>query len=345
MEALAAPQDAQPIIQSEAQQSRDHAVSSLVTAAMAKAGMLSLTPEESAALIADFPDSDFQAGAGGKENLIYIEHGALRSRLNQVLGMGQWCIIVRETWQEDFRVLDKYKTQKTAKRVYARVTMMIRGCYVGDAVGDMSYFPDNAAQNYGDAFEGAKTAAFRRCAKEFGIGLQAWRKDWCLAWWARKNGKPAQQTYTPQNTTTSPAKPVNRAAKTEYAPSIAELDPGDDYPRDETPIDDEAAGLELGPETSADKPTKAIKKIEPQGPEEIEFTTVKPAEGKVWQKLIAKDGRDFSVPPHDKAMRNALNESWNSAKKCRNYRIEWTEEIGGKWPNRTLTRVEAIFTA
>src|ERR1044071_3139108 len=71
-------------------------------------------------------------------------------------------------------------------RVYARDMLLVRGCYVGEAVGDMDYYPANAAQNYGDAFEGAKSAAFRRCAKEFGVGLQAWRKDFAAGWKERR---------------------------------------------------------------------------------------------------------------------------------------------------------------
>lgn len=165
-----------------AQQARIEAVAELTKVALAKAGTLQLTPEESKALSSDFADDCFQPGAAGKENLIYIEHASLRDRFNSVLGLGQWAIIVRETWNEEF------VSPKGTKgvRVYCRAMLLVRGCYVGESVGDMDYYPSNGSQNYGDAFEGAKTAAFRRCAKEFGIGLQAWRKDWCAEWWNRK---------------------------------------------------------------------------------------------------------------------------------------------------------------
>jgi hypothetical protein len=73
----------------------------------------------------------------------------------------------------------------------------------------MDYFPANSAQNYGDAFEGAKTAAFRRCAKEFGVGLQAWRKDWCAGWWIRKRkGLLTSSDDSPKfNAAAPPARP------------------------------------------------------------------------------------------------------------------------------------------
>jgi hypothetical protein len=154
-------------------------VAALTATALARAGTLELTPEESQQLQKDFGDEDFQTGAGGKQDLIYIEHAALRDRMNTVLGLGQWAIIVRDTWREE---------KDRAVTVYVRAMLIVRGAYVAEAVGDMAYYTNNASQNYGDAFEGAKTAAFRRCAKEFGIGLQAWRKEWCKGWWARKKG-------------------------------------------------------------------------------------------------------------------------------------------------------------
>lgn len=196
-----------------AAQSRIEAVADLTKTALALAGTLKLTPEETASLTADFADEDFRPGAGGKENLIYIEHAALRDRLNKVLGLGQWAIIVRETWNEDFKT--KAYAGKPAMdgvRVYARAMLLVRGAYVGEAVGDMDYYPHNASQNYGDAFEGAKTAAFRRCAKEFGVGLQAWRKDWCEGWWQRKNGGARKPYNAPERQPSSRPAQASRTA-------------------------------------------------------------------------------------------------------------------------------------
>lgn len=194
-----------------AQQARVDAVAALTSVALSKAATLQLTPEETERLTAEFADVDFLPGAAGKENLIYIQHSALRGRLNSVLGLGQWALVVRESWNEDFT------TQKGVKgvRVYVRAMMLVRGCYVAEAVGDMDYFPGNAAQNYGDAFEGSKTAAFRRCAKEFGVGVQAWDRHWCDAWWQRKRGKPAQVGQQPPQ---PPAKIVPPAQSAQAAP-------------------------------------------------------------------------------------------------------------------------------
>jgi hypothetical protein len=169
-----------------AAESRATAVSALTQAAILRAGTLELTPEESDKLQADFGDEDFQSGAGGKENLIYIEHAALRDRLNTVLGLGQWAIIVRDTWNDPFKQRTRDGRMVDAVRVFCRAMLIVRGVYVAEAVGDMTYMTHNDSTNFGDAFEGAKTAAFRRCAKEFGIGLQAWRKEWCKGWWERR---------------------------------------------------------------------------------------------------------------------------------------------------------------
>ena len=73
--------------------------------------------------------------------------------------------------------------------VYSEVMLMVRGCYVAEAVGEMAYYQSNAKTTYADAMEGAKTAAFRRLAKDFGVGLQAWKKGYSEGWWVRKRGE------------------------------------------------------------------------------------------------------------------------------------------------------------
>jgi hypothetical protein len=120
-------------------------------------------------------------------------------------------LIVRESWNEDFRTKGnpaKGIPPQEAVRVYVRGMMLVRGVYVGESVGDMDYYPSNGQQNYGDAFEGAKTAAFRRCAKEFGVGVQAWDKHWCDGWWQRKRTTPLPPPAPRPATVQPPAKPV-----------------------------------------------------------------------------------------------------------------------------------------
>ena len=179
------------------QQARIESVATVLHTAIQRASTLVLTPEQDAALNEDFPDEAFKPGASGKEHLIYIEHAFLRDRFNAVLGRGQWSMVrTRPHWAEEYRTAKGL----SATRIYAEAALLIKGCYVGEAIGEMTYYPNNESQNYGDAAEGAMTAAFRRCAKNFGVGLQAWKKDFSTGWQQRQRTgapRPAQQAPAP----------------------------------------------------------------------------------------------------------------------------------------------------
>lgn len=175
-----------PVDPTQLTRQRNDSVAKLIESAYARAGTLQLTKEESDALQEDFADEDFRTGAGGKENLIYIEHAALRDRLNGILGLGQWTLLPIKEWSIDEEYKNRDGKLIRVTKIYREMALMVRGCFVGSAIGDMDYYPDNGQQNYGDAYEGAKTAAFRRCAKEFGVGLQAWRKGWGEGWFNRR---------------------------------------------------------------------------------------------------------------------------------------------------------------
>ncbi len=198
-------------------QAKIEAVANLTMKAYERASLLNLTPEEAEKLEAEFPDEAFKLGAGGNPDLIYIEHAHLRDRLNKVFGPGQWAIVPRNRWSENF------KTQKgdDATRVYVEAMLLVRGGFVAEAVGDMVYYPNNAVQNYGDAVEGAKSACLRRCAKELGIGLQAWKKDFCIGWKQRNTGNGATPRQKPTQATPAPSKPV------QHPPSAASEPSGD----------------------------------------------------------------------------------------------------------------------
>jgi hypothetical protein len=201
-----------------AAQAKVDAVAALTATAYARAATLDLSPEESDKLQADFPDEAFKPGAAGKENLLYVEHPFLRERFTQVFGMGKWAMVPRSRWAEPF------KTQKgvDGSRVYVEAMLVIRGCFVAEAIGEMEYYPSNGSQNYGDAVEGAESAAFRRCAKKFGVGLQAWKKDWCDSWWARKRAAqrgPQRPAAAPPASAAPPARPAAPAPVSAPAPA------------------------------------------------------------------------------------------------------------------------------
>jgi hypothetical protein len=182
-------------------QAKTDAIAALTMKAYEKASQLLLTPEEVKGLAAEFPDEAFKPGAAGKEHLIYIEHAFLRDRLNSVFGPGQWALIPRNRWAEEFVLpARRDKPETHGSRIYVEAMLMIRGCFVSESVGAMEYYPSNNSQNYGDAVEGAKTAALRRCCKELGIGLQAWKKDFGDGWWQRQRSGQRNSNTRGMNT-------------------------------------------------------------------------------------------------------------------------------------------------
>lgn len=181
---------------------RDAGIAAYLASAYGKAGTLRLTPEETKALKADFPDTDFVTGAAGKDSLIYIEAPALRNRMDEALGVGSWSHVSLRTWSEN------YKTSKgfDAVRVYHECVLIVRGVYICQAVGDMSYFPNNPEMNYGDAYQGSQSHSLRRCLRDFGVGLQAWSKTFQKGWFERqRSGNHPPPPATPPPTAPSPA--------------------------------------------------------------------------------------------------------------------------------------------
>jgi hypothetical protein len=205
-----------------AAQAKVDAIANLTASAYARASELRLSQEESAALQAPFRDEDFQTGAAGKESLIYIQHAALRDRFNKVLGLGQWSVIPRSRWGEDYEYFNsKTRMNEKATRIYVEAMLLIRGCFVAESIGDMDYYHNNRSTNYGDAVEGATTQALRRCAKMFGVGLQAWDKAWCEGWWQRRNFRGNSQQPPPPPQQQQQQVPVRQTAPPAQQPRQA----------------------------------------------------------------------------------------------------------------------------
>lgn len=197
------------IIVKKAVDHRTDAVAHLLASAYGKASTLTLTPEEAARLAADFPDDAFRLGAGGNDDLLYIEHAFLRERMNQVLGVGAAVPVVRRMWSEAYEYTDKYRKKQSAVRVYVETVLLVRGCVVGEAIGDGVYYKSHGSNTYSDAIECAKSNALRRCCKEFGVGLQVWKKGFVEAW-KQRNGRGAPRSR-PQPPTPAPAPPSTSA--------------------------------------------------------------------------------------------------------------------------------------
>lgn len=206
------------IIQVTPAQARIESVAAALDTAYKNASTLKLSDTEAASLAEDFPDEAFRTGAGGDDRLIYIEHAYLRQRLNKVLGVGAAVPIRRREWVEDFQYCKDGKNN-LGHRVYVDVALLVRGCLVGEAIGDGVYYPNNAKTNYSDALESAKSNAFRRCCKEFGVGLQAWMKGFSEGWMSRQNAprqsggyqQAAPPRQMPPKATVEPKKATSEA--------------------------------------------------------------------------------------------------------------------------------------
>jgi hypothetical protein len=196
-------------------QQRTDAVGQMLAAAYSKASTLTLTMEESKALMAPFPDEAVYMGAGGDERLLYITHSYIEDRLHEVLGVGQWSLIPRQTRMEQ----DGKKTT-----VFVDAVLLIRGCFVGEDWGAMDYYPANGKMNYDDAYSGAQSNALRRIAgKRLGVGSQVWKKDYCNAWKERH----AQPQRTPMAKQKQAEQPAEVATQREARGLIATVQTGE----------------------------------------------------------------------------------------------------------------------
>lgn len=152
------------------------------------ASTLSLTKEESAALLAPF-DADQMDIRPEPEGLVYISHNFLRQRLNDVFGPGQWSMVPMS------------EPIKENNKIYQWWAMFVRGVFVSQAIGSAGYFEDNPRADYSDALETVKSETLRRLAKDIGVGLEAWDKRYAREWrsthavevWA-KNAKTGKTT-------------------------------------------------------------------------------------------------------------------------------------------------------
>lgn len=183
---------------------RTEQVGGMLADAYKKAGKLKITDHQAETLQKPFPDDAIRRGAKGDDSLLYIEHAHFRERLNEVFGPTRWVPVVRRMWPEDFRTAKG----EAATRVYAEVVMVINGCYAGEAVGAMVYYPTNPKSDYSEAAEGAQSEAIRRICKSLGIGLQVYHKDFCEQWM-----KKHRSGTRPEPTKTQAEAPVPEAPK------------------------------------------------------------------------------------------------------------------------------------
>lgn len=132
------------------------------------ASMLRVTEEEQNKLLADFDTSLIEIRPDG---LIYLPQAFWRQRLNTTFGIGQWVLVVKNSSKDPER-----------SKLYLQGILMIRGCYVAEAVGEAEYHEDNKNQSWASVWEAAKSDCITRCCKDLGIASQLWQPQFAQEW-------------------------------------------------------------------------------------------------------------------------------------------------------------------
>lgn len=149
--------------------SRAAEITAALTPAYTNASRLKIAKAEAKKLTKPFPEKDVEIRS--TDGAIFIPHIFLSQRLNEVFGPGAWSLICREHYFEE-----------DSQMLYAEHILIIRGCFVGEAVGEHKFNPLNG-EKYGDALESSAAEALRRiCGKRLSCGNQLWQPVFCQTW-------------------------------------------------------------------------------------------------------------------------------------------------------------------
>lgn len=134
---------------------------------------LRLSETEMRSLSASFDDMDYEIRPDG---FIYLPAALTLQRLNNVIGLGQWGLLL-------INASDEERTADVTK-VYYDGALMVRNCFVSRSCGESQYSKKNANQSKASALEAAKTDCRQRCGKDLGIGTDAWNPSFTRRWQA-----------------------------------------------------------------------------------------------------------------------------------------------------------------
>jgi hypothetical protein len=164
----------------DSKQMRVEHVGALLAEAYKGASQLKLKADERKKLREDFPDDVIEIRP--HDGFIFLNHVALRERLYDVLGIGDVAEICRERFM-------KGETNEVA----VDLVLLVRGCFVAEAVGAAKYYPQNPKTSFKDVIESAWSDALRLCCKHWGVGLQTWRpgyqREWVAKYAVQQGGK------------------------------------------------------------------------------------------------------------------------------------------------------------
>jgi hypothetical protein len=177
------------------------------SSAYSGAGTSPVTQEEADLLMAPFADDEHDIKPTGE---VFVPQVHYRTRLSKVWRPGGWAMVPLSTIQAR---LGKYN-RITFMQMWG---MRVNDRFVGGAVGENDYDPNNANMSEATAIEGVKSNALVRICKDLSIGAECWDKRWCEQWkekharkvWCVNIGKnPAtkgkRQTFWRRNDATIP---------------------------------------------------------------------------------------------------------------------------------------------
>jgi hypothetical protein len=159
----------------------------------ATASSLKLTPEENKALLELFADEDIEIRPDGH---IYLPQSKYRNRLNQALGIGQWGLIAKGSTQQVEK--DPATGQDKKIKMLLNGILVIRSCFIAEAVGEAELHLSNENQSLGTVWEAAKSDCITRCCKDLSIGQQvydptyirSWQEKYAVRVWIQGKQKP-----------------------------------------------------------------------------------------------------------------------------------------------------------
>jgi len=134
------------------------------------ASTLKITEEEQTKLLASFDTKEIEIRPDG---LIYLPQTFWRKRLNESFGIGQWCLVVKNSFKDPNAEKDK---------LYVEGVLMARGCYMATAVGEAELHTDNPLQSWASVFESAKSDCITRCCKDISIASELWQPEFTRNW-------------------------------------------------------------------------------------------------------------------------------------------------------------------
>jgi hypothetical protein len=150
------------------------------------ASNLRLSESERKSLTDPFDDLEYEIRPDG---FIYIPQVLTLQRINRVIGVGQWSILLINSGKDEIR--------KDTFKVFYDGALVIRDCFVSRAVGEASYNRTNNNSSWASAFEAAKSDCRQRCCKDIGIASDAWNPTFIRRWqkehaikvWVNDNGQ------------------------------------------------------------------------------------------------------------------------------------------------------------